>query len=176
MSLDGYFQGPGKGEISWHVPGADQTTYSVEMLRRHPTLLFGRVTYQLMVGFWPRNEKLEGQEEVAKLMNTAEKVVFSRTLDSVDWAGTRLIKGDLFDEVRKLKAAPGGDMMILGSGMLLAQLAGEGLIDEYQFLVDPLLLGRGTNVTEGLDRIVRLRLTKVRAFTSGGVLMCYAAH
>jgi dihydrofolate reductase len=176
MSLDGYFEGPGKGEFgSWHPQGEDQAAYAVEMLRRHPTLLFGRVTYQQMAAFWPQNESLQGHEEVAKLMNGAEKFVFSRTLDAVNWTGTRLLKGDLFTEVRKLKASPGGDMMILGSGTLVAQLAGEGLIDEYEFLVDPLLIGSGTNITQGLNRIVRLQLTRTHVYPSGVVLLCYAS-
>jgi dihydrofolate reductase len=176
MSLDGYFEGPENGEFRWHVHGADQTAYSVEMLRQHPTLLFGRVTYRLMADYWPRPGPMRDDPEVARGMNGAEKIVFSRTLTSVDWQGSRLAKRDLFDEVRALKAAPGGNMMILGSGTLVAQLAGEGLIDHFEFLVDPLLVGRGTNVTQGLDRQVPLQLTRTHVYPSGVVLLCYRTN
>jgi dihydrofolate reductase len=111
--------------------------------------------------------------EVAQGMNESEKIVFSTTLDSADWENTTLLSGNLIEEVRKLKAIPGKVMAILGSGSIIAQLADAGLIDEYQFMIDPVALGDGTPSFKGLTRKLDLKLTDVRKFDSGVVLLSY---
>jgi dihydrofolate reductase len=99
--------------------------------------------------------------------------VFSRTLDKVSWNNTRLAKGDLATEVRTMKQEPGEGMVILGSGSLVSQLAQAGLIDEYQIVVKPVALGEGRTMFEGLKQKLNLKLTKMRAFTNGNVLLSY---
>ena len=106
-------------------------------------------------------------------MNKLPKVVFSRTLDKVSWDNTRLVKGDLATEVRKMKQAPGEGMVILGSGSIVSQLTQAGLIDEYQIVVKPVALGEGRTMFDGLKQKLALKLTKTRAFTNGNVLLCY---
>ena len=116
---------------------------------------------------------LSDDPAVAEGMNKLPKVVFSRTLDKASWNNTRLVKGDLATEVRKMKQEPGEDMVILGSGSIVSQLAQAGLIDEYQIVVKPVALGEGRTMFEGIKQKLSLKLTKTRAFTNGNVLLSY---
>ena len=106
-------------------------------------------------------------------MNESEKLVFSRTLDQVDWANTRLVKGDLLEEVKKLKAGTGPALTLLGSGSIVAQLAAAELIDEYQLLLNPVALGEGRTLFEGIGKRLAFRLTGTRSFGNGNLLLCY---
>ena len=104
-------------------------------------MLFGRVTYEMMKSYWPTPQAQKNAPEVAKQMNSLPKIVFSRTLQKPDWNNTRVIKGDLAAEVRKLKQAPGPDMVLMGSGSIVSQLALAGVIDEYQLVLYPVVIG-----------------------------------
>jgi dihydrofolate reductase len=106
-------------------------------------------------------------------MNTLPKVVFSRTLDEVLWQNTRLVKDDMIAEVEKLKNESGPDMTILGSGTIVSQLAAAGLIDEYQIVVAPVVLGRGRTMFDGLPENLPLKLIQERIFSNGNVFLCY---
>jgi dihydrofolate reductase len=110
---------------------------------------------------------------VAKRMNAAAKVVFSRTLDKAAWANTRLVKNDLSGEIRRMKAEPGEGMVIFGSGSIISQLARDGLIDEYQIIVNPVVLGAGRTMFEGTKEVLSLKLIKSRVFPNGNVLLFY---
>jgi dihydrofolate reductase len=126
-----------------------------------------------MASYWPTSSAMQNDPVVAGGMNASPKVVFSRTLREASWSNTRLVHGDPAAEVRRMKAEPGPDMAILGSGSLVAQLAPEGLIDEYQIVVSPVVLGRGRTLFDGLPEKLALRLTKSRAFRNGNVLLSY---
>src|SRR5512134_370781 len=91
MSLDGYFEGPNR-DISWHNVDAEFDEYAVEMLNSVDVLLFGRVTYELMAGFWPTPDAMKNDPIVAERMNNVPKIVFSRTLEKAEWNNTRLVK------------------------------------------------------------------------------------
>jgi dihydrofolate reductase len=106
-------------------------------------------------------------------MNALPKIVFSRSLDRATWNNTKLVKGDLASEVRKLKQEPGEAMVILGSGTIVSQLAQEGLIDEYQIVLNPVVLGAGRTMFEGGRQKRGFTLTRTRAFGNGNVLLCY---
>lgn len=110
---------------------------------------------------------------VAERMNSMPKVVFSRTLDKASWNNTKLVKGDMAAEVRKMKKEPGEGMAILGSGSIVSQLAPEGLIDEYQVVVNPIVLGKGRTMFDGVKEKLNLKLTKTRTFGNGNVVLCY---
>ena len=172
VTLDGYFAGE-NGDISWHNADAEFQKTAEQQSNSGNTLLFGRVTYELMAGYWTTPQALKDDPLVAKGMNSSPKIVFSRTLKKTEWSNTRLVKGDLVAEVRKLKARPGKGLTILGSGSLVAQLTEAGLIDEYQFLVNPVVLGKGKGMFEGLKTKLSLKLTKTQAFKNGNVLLCY---
>jgi dihydrofolate reductase len=173
-TLNGYFKGPGN-DISWHRHGEEESGFAADNLEAKATLLFGRVTYEMMAGFWPTPMAIENMPEVAKGMNEAEKIVFSTTLESVGWENTTLVKGDLIGTVRKLKAIPGKVMTILGSGSIIAQLADARLIDEYQFMIDPVAIGEGTPSFQGITQKLDLKLIDSRVFKSGVVLLSYEA-
>jgi dihydrofolate reductase len=174
VSLDGYFAGT-HGDISWAKANQDPEfqAFAAENAKGGGALIFGRVTYEMMAAFWSTPQAYELNPTVAERMNNLPKIVFSRTLDTVSWSNTRLVIGDPAAEVRKLKKEPGKDMAILGSGSIASQLAREGLIDEYQFVVNPVVLGEGRAMLEGLERRLNLKLTNTRTFGNGNVFLCY---
>jgi dihydrofolate reductase len=106
-------------------------------------------------------------------MNKMPKIVFSRTMDKASWSNTRLVKGDPAAEVRTMKKEAGSDMVILGSGSIVSQLAQEGLIDEYQIAVVPVVLGKGRTMFDDVKEKLNLKLTKTRAFGNGNVVLWY---
>jgi dihydrofolate reductase len=171
--LDGYFAGQG-GDISWHNVDAEFQELANAASNSGNTLLFGRVTYELMTGYWPTPEAIKNDPVVARGMNSATKIVFSRTLNKVDWNNTRLVKTDMLSEIRKLKQESGKDLTVLGSGSIVSQLAQERLIDEYQILLNPVVIGRGKTMFEGVKDRFSLKLTKTRVFGNGNVLLSYA--
>jgi dihydrofolate reductase len=126
-----------------------------------------------MAGFWPAPEAIQTDPAVAEGMNTSEKIVFSRTLDKVCWHNTRLVKDDLLGEVRRLKQGRGNPLAVLGSGTIVAQLVEAGLIDEYQILINPVVLGRGRTMFAGIGTQLNLKLIRSRIFGNGSVLLCY---
>ena len=174
ITLNGYYKGPG-GDISWHkqITGEEESEYAKKGAQSGSVLLFGRVTYEMMAGYWPTPAALQQNPGVAEGMNRSEKIVFSKTLKSADWNNTTLVKDDLVTAVKRLKQQPGGPMTILGSGSIAAPLAAEGLIDEYQFMLDPLALGSGTSIFNGLQQQLNLQLKDTKVFKSGIVLLCY---
>src|SRR4029078_149950 len=111
--------------------------------------------------------------EVAENINQAPKVVFSRSMEKAEWNNTRIIKGDLVEEIRKLKEAPGDGMVLMGSGSIISQIATAGVIDEYQMVVNPIALGKGRTMFEGIKDTLSLKLASTRAFQNGNVLLTY---
>jgi dihydrofolate reductase len=172
LSLDGYIEGPNR-DISWHPHDPEGAEFAQEGLKSGSTLLFGRVTYDLMTRYWPTPQAAKDLPAVAEGMNRAEKIVFSRTLKRADWNNTRLVKDNMVQEVRTLKQTPGRNLRILGSGSIITQLAAEGLIDEYQIMVDPVALGSGTPIFKGLRERLNLKLMGTRPFRNGSVLLTY---
>jgi len=173
VSLDGYFAGA-NGDFSWaHKQDPEWNAFVAENASGGGQLLFGRVTYQLMVSYWPTPMAAQNDPIVAERMNNLPKVVFSRTLDKASWSNTKLIKGDIAAATRKMKQEPGEDMAILGSGSIVSQLAQEGLIDEYQIVINPIVLGKGKTMFEGIEKSLNLKLTKTRTFGNGNVFLCY---
>ena len=175
VTLDGYFVSV-NGDFSWARNGNDDAEYSAfvaENASGGGQLLFGRVTYELMASYWPTPIADQHNPAVAKGMNSMSKVVFSRTLNQALWNNTRLVKGDMVSEIRKMKADPGPGMAILGSGSIVSQLALEHLIDEYQMMVDPVALGKGRTLFDGIQEKLTLKLAKTRTFKNGKVYLCY---
>ena len=173
VSLDGYFVDM-HGDMSWaHKSDAEWLAFVEENASGGGELLFGRVTYELMASYWPTPRARENDPIVAERMNNLPKIVFSRTMDKASWNNTKLVKGDLAAEIRKMKKEPGKDMVIFGSGSIVSQLAQAGLIDEYQIAVIPLVLGKGRTMFDGIKEKLSLKLTNTRAFGNGNVLLCY---
>src|SRR5271167_1031739 len=166
MSLDGFFEGP-NGELDWFVVDEEFFEYARNLLRTVDTILFGRATYQHMAGYWP------SAEEIADKMNNLFKVVFSRSLHTVEWSNSRLVSDDAVEEVAKLKQMPGKDMVILGSATLASSLLQAGLIDEYRVILNPVLIGCGIPLFRDITERLKLRLSRTQSFGSGVVVLYY---
>lgn len=172
ITLDGFFKGPNE-DISWHNFGEDEQKFSDQLSNQGHTLIFGRVTYEMMHSYWTSPDALKNDSITAQGMNRARKIVFSKTLKSAEWQNTTLIQGDLVAEVKKLKSQEGPDLTILGSGQIVAQLAENNLIDDYAILLNPLALGEGTTLFKGLSKILKLNFKSARPMKSGNVLLSY---
>ena len=173
VSLDGFFV-DGKGDMSWaHKQDPEWNTFAGSNASGDGALLFGRVTYEMMASFWPTPLAMESMPAVAEGMNRMPKIVFSRTLKKTSWKNTTLVKGDVAGHVRKLKNESGPGMAILGSGSIVSQLAQAGLIDEFQIVVNPIVLGKGRTLFEGVKEKIALKLIQSRAFGNGNVVLYY---
>ncbi|HEY9086726.1 MAG TPA: dihydrofolate reductase family protein [Anaerolineaceae bacterium] len=175
VSLDGYFT-DANGDMSFAQNPAQDARWD-EFVESNASgdgeLLFGRVTYDMMASFWPTPIAAEHMPHMAERMNRYPKIVFSRTLEQVDWNNTRLVKDNLVESVRRLKTEPGPDLLIFGSGTIVSQLAQADLIDEYQVVLNPVILGAGRTMFTGLPGNQPLKLKQARAFDNGNVWLCY---
>ena len=172
VSLDGYFEGPNR-EIDWHNVDGEFNDFAIEQLNSAGGLIFGRITYELMAGYWRSKEATTNDPIVAAKMNSIPKIVFSKTLEKADWNNTRLVKGDANDEIKRLKEESGKDIYIFGSSGLSTTFIQHNLIDEIRVIVNPVILGKGRPLFEGLKKYHKLKLIKTRTFKSGNVLLCY---
>ena len=173
VSLDGYFTDQ-NGDMSWaHNQDAEWNAFTQENAGGGGELVFGRKTYDLMVSFWPTPLAAQMMPEVAASMNQLPKIVFSKTLEEPTWNNTRLMNGDLAAETQKLKQEPGPGLVIMGSGSIVSQLARAELIDEFQIVVHPLVLGAGRTLFEGGKEKLDLTLKSTRTFKNGNVLLSY---
>jgi dihydrofolate reductase len=176
ISLDGYFTDKNQ-DMSWaHNQDREWTDFASENARGEGVLLFGRVTYDMMRSFWPTPQARSSAPVIAERMNSGAKVVFSRTLKEASWQNTQLLKGDLISEVQQLKASAGPDLVLMGSGSIVAQLAEARLIDAYQLVIHPLAIGNGRTLFEGVTHKVELELERTRTFKNGNVVIWYSAR
>ena len=176
VSVDGYFC-DANNDMSWAHAGADDPEFAEFTTRNAEgggALVFGRVTYQMMASFWPTPMAAQAMPEVAKQMNALPKIVFSRSLERAGWENTTLVRSDAVAAMREIKAGDGPDMVILGSGRLVAALAGAGLVDEFQLVTVPVVLGAGRTIFDGVEGRRPLRLTDHRTFRNGRVFARYA--
>ena len=172
VTLNGFFKGP-NGDISWHKDNdKEKDDYAKQGMKAGSTLLFGRVTYEMMIRFWPTENAKKFMPEMAAGMNKADKIVFSKTLKKADWENTKIIKSNIFEEVRKMKEE-GKDLTILGSGTIITQFAEQGLIDEFQFMVDPIAIPDGTPTFKNISFALDLQLVEARSMKSGVVILTY---
>jgi dihydrofolate reductase len=162
---------------------ADDETheYFTQLLREVDLLVFGRKTYQLMVPFWPevaKNQSMgKAENEFARAFDSKKLVVFSRSLASAENRNTRIVRTNLHDEILKLKQEPGKNILI-GGVDIPSQLIELGLVDEYRFVVGPIVAGAGRRLLEGVSLQERLQLTLVESkiFKSGCVALRYLKH
>jgi dihydrofolate reductase len=168
MTLDGFFEGP--TGLDWVVLDADFFEYARELLTEAGTLLFGRKTYEHMAAHWPSAPA----DEIAYRMNHLPKLVFSGTLDKVEWKNSTLVKGDYAEEIVKLKQQDGeGALVILGSAMLASHLLQYGLVDEYRVILNPLLIGAGRPLFPDIQQKISLKLVRTKPLASGVIILFY---
>jgi dihydrofolate reductase len=169
ISLDGVVEAP----HLWHFPyfneemGADVSSQIAEA----DTMLLGRRTYEEFASYWPQQSS---DVPLADHMNSTPKVVVSTTLQSVDWQNSRLISGNVAEELRRLKEGPGKNIAITGSGTLVRSLLRDGLLDELRLLVHPIVVGSGKRLFEQGSGQVPLKLVESKTFSTGVLSLTYA--
>ncbi len=171
VSVDGYFAGV-DGNIDWHNTDAEFGKFADEQTGEFGALIFGRVTYDLMAGYWPKQESVKDDPIVANIMNSLPKIVFSKSLGKVEWNNSKLYHDIDAEEVKKWKQEPGKDMAIFGSGTIVQAFAKLGLIDEYRLMINPIILGKGKLLFKDVDTL-KLKLINTRTFGNGNILLAY---
>ena len=146
----------------------DFDSYATEMLKTIDTVLLGRRTYQLFASYWP---SATGSD--ADRLNELPKIVFSRTLDNVDWNNSGLIRDNVAEHVTRLKQQPGSDIALFGSADLATTFIRHGLIDEFRILVTPVVLGKGTPMFKDIGERISLKLVKATTWSAGIVALYY---
>lgn len=176
VSLDGYVETPDHS-LDWTTVDDELHAWFNDLAREVDAWLYGRRMYELMAGYWPTAETDPSATgpmlEFARIWHTTPKVVFSGTLETVEW-NSRLVRGDVGDELARLRNEFDGDLDV-GGAALAASFIRRGLVDEYRLLVHPVVLGAGTPFFPALEDPIRLRLTGTRTFESGVVYLGYAA-
>ncbi len=181
LSLDGVMQAPGDPEEDteggfqhggWQRPYFDDVlgATAAEGMAATDGYLFGRKTYEKMAAFWPT---APDDDPYARHLNGTPKYVASRTLEAVEWENSTLIRGDLAEEVAKLKEQAGKNIAVLGSAELVQTLIEHDLVDEYFLAVFPIVLGSGKRLFREADQARRLSLVDSKATSTGGVLLSY---
>jgi len=186
VSIDGYFAGPG-GEIDWIIrdPEVDQALRESRGEATHSesggsdTMLLGNVTYTMFENSWPQIAKdpnaPEEMHKMAEEVARMTKVVFSKSRREVTWENSRLLHGNLVEEVERLKQEEGSPILMFGSGTLVQQLTDAGLIDEYFIAVTPVVLGKGKPLFAGVQKN-SMHLREARQFNTGNVLLRYVKN
>jgi len=172
VSLDGFFE-DSKAALDWHIVDAEFVAFAIRQLDSIGTILFGRITYQMMASYWPTEAAIQRDPVIARQMNQTPKIVFSTTLEAVPWENSTLVKQNPVAEVARLRQQPGKDMILFGSAKLAAVLARHGLIDEYRIVVNPIVLGSGHPLFPGVAARLPMKLLSTRVFGSGCVLLIY---
>lgn len=169
MTLDGYCDHTSVN------PDEDMHQHYTDVLNSTDMILYGRTTYQLMEYWKPFIENPSGNKKMddfAIAIDKISKVVFSTTLQQLDWGNSNLVKGDLKEEVLKLKQKPGGDILV-GSPGLINSLIQLGLIDELQLFVHPVIVGSGLPLFKNITEKINLKLIKTKTFAFGGIILYY---
>ena len=178
MSLDGVMEDPGGGEGGKHGPwtfqfdrGADGNKFKGDELFGSDALLLGRVTYQAFASAWPSRSG----DEFTDRMNSIRKYVVSTTLSDADatWNNSKVIRGDIAAEIARLKAQPGGDILVEGSSKLVGALMQHGLVDEFRLMVFPIVLGSGKRLFFDSGDATKLQLTSSATAGDGILLLTY---
>ena len=178
VTLDGFITGP-QGEMDWMEEFFDEAlaTYEAELQKTVDTTLFGRVTYQGFESYWPKvaldPTSPKGLVAYANQLNAMRKLVFSKTLSRVEWNNAILVREIVPEDITQMKQEPGRDMLIHGSASIVRTLTNLGLIDRYQLLVYPVVLGSGKPLFQDIKDRVPLKLVETQTHPSGVVLLSY---
>jgi dihydrofolate reductase len=176
MTLDGYFEGDKNWDLSFHnvIWGQELEKLSLEQLQSADYLVFGRVTYEGMAAYWTKAEAETAEQEVAKLMNSIPKIVFSKTLKSAEWNNTTIISENASDEIKKLKEQGGKDIYVFGSANLSETFINDNLFDEYRIGIAPVILGSGRPLFKQGITSKNLSFVSSQQLLTGGVVLKYS--
>lgn len=187
VSADGYFAAP-DGNLNWVVPEPEIDRTAAGSTPEFDTVLFGRRTFEMFSQFWPKvavdeptaphphdpGKRSPEMRAMAIALNQMTKLVFSTTLKTTTWQNSRIVRSIDAAEIAAMKKEPGKDMIVFGSGSVVAALTDAGLIDEYQFIVSPVLLGNGKAMLAGMKTPAKLTLVESRGYPLGNVTLRYA--
>ena len=170
VSLEGFYEGPGEGfqKIDWHLVDDDWNDMSVETLDNSDAILFGRITYEGFRSFWPTQD-----DPIAQRINAKRKYVASKTLREAGWTNASILQGSLKSSIESLKAEPGKQIIIYGSGKLAQSLTVLGLIDEYHLAIAPVALGDGSPLFEPKAPRLNLKLRSAKPQKTGVIYAIY---
>jgi dihydrofolate reductase len=171
IALDGVFDADTMDQWFHPFQSDERAAYIQEGVLTSDIFLFGRVTYEMLASFWPHAKNNE--MGIADKMNSMAKYVVSSAPLNVPWANTTVLQGNIAEEISRLKQQPGQDIRIAGSATLVRSLMSTDLIDEYRFLVHPMLMGSGKRFFQEEREISRLKLLHAQTFSEGVVLLCY---
>jgi dihydrofolate reductase len=180
ITLDGFMSGP-HCELDWHFNSWNEEMAQVaaEQLSRADTIILGRITYRAMARYWPLQAQSLAcaRQDIAfaDMMNTYAKIVFTKTLQQSEWNNSKLVKTSIAREIASLKQQPGKEMIIYGSGKIVAALMQLNMIDEYQLWIHPVILGKGKPFFGKLRDNIGIKLVSTTTFSSGVVMMRYVA-
>jgi dihydrofolate reductase len=185
VSADGFFSDP-KGGLDWVVSDPEVHAHAVQGMPQTDTIVLGRKTYEQFAAFWPNALKDSNPSgphgsskadptfvAMANWLNETKKLVFSRSLKTASWNNSELVRELAPKSAAALKQEPGKDMLIFGSGSIVSQLSALGLIDEYRFVVCPVLLGQGKTLLSDVSERISLKLAEAKPFRSGNVMLTY---
>lgn len=174
-SVDGFIEGPHR-ELDWNVESPEFDAYCEDMLDHCDTMLFGRVSYEMMIQYWPAAEaspRSERERGFARRMNTLPKIVLSRTLERATWTNTRIVRDDVRGEIDALKRRATQDCYVFGGAGIISTLRQLALVDEYRVIVNPVVLGRGTPLFTDVTAPLRITPLWSRRLDSGVVVLAY---
>ena len=167
VSLDGFIEGP-KRELDWHVWDEEMEKEAHQTLDSVDAMLLGRVAYQLFADYWPT-----AKDSIAPKLNQLPKIVFSKTLEKVEWNNSGLFRGNIAEEITNAKCQPGRDLILYGGADIATTFMRLGLIDEYRIIVNPVILGSGKPLFKNVKDGMNLKLLKTKTFKCGNVTLYY---
>jgi dihydrofolate reductase len=175
ITLDGYIEGPHR-ELDWVIADDELHDFYSDLLEQTDLILYGRVTYELMVSYWPNATAdptlSKGMLRYANTVNPMKKMVYSTTLKNAGW-NTQVNDVFIPEEIMKMKEQPGRDIALGGGAALAQAFIQNGLVDEYQLLVQPVVIGDGKPLFKGIQDVLKLNYLWSRPFHSGSVALCY---
>jgi len=173
VSVDGLFSDAEAG-VGWAKRDGEELTEYVKQSRSNiGTYLFGKTTYQMFAGFWPTPAGKMANPYFAKILSEGRKVVFSKSLKNADWENTVIEPTADPRTLDRIKSSSDGDCLIFGSGTLVRDMTERGLIDEYQLILNPVILGQGRTFFSPLSESIELQLLEAKPFKNGTVLLRY---
>ena len=175
LSLDGYFSDSNNG-TDWLVSGEQTEEYLLKLFDNIDTILLGQITYELFAAYWPKPNPTDlNPKELVDFMNNSRKVVFSKSMKKTEWNNSVLIKNIDAIEIKKMKREAAKDIVIFGSGSIVSQLTKLVLIDEYQFIINPVFLGNGKTLFKSEMAKLKLKLLDSKSFDNGNIMLHYKA-